>query len=101
WGLNARCGRALLDGLPICSAGFLVGGTLTLNGAGNVGSGGTRLNTTVTALVDNKSAGDTFVSEADGLTLSGTLTGGNLDLVDGGARALAAGGLNEGAGNGT
>ncbi len=98
-GFNAGGGNVTLGGAVVASAGTLAGGTLTLNGNGNVGSSGTRLNTAVTALVDNKTGGDTFASEADGLTLSGTFSGGNLDLTDAGATTLAAGGLNAGAGN--
>jgi len=49
----------------------LTADTLTLNGAGNVGAGAARLNTVVNTLALNKSGGDTFLSEADGLSLSG------------------------------
>ena len=56
-------------------AGLITTGTLNLNGAGNVGTGGTPLSTAITALALNKSGGDTFVSDTGALAVQGSTTG--------------------------
>ena len=82
-------------------SGTITAGTLNLNGNGNVGSSGSRLNTTVGALTLNKGGGNVFLSEADGLTvLSGTLTGGSsLDLSEVSGSTTILGSLNANSGN--
>ncbi|MBI5386517.1 MAG: filamentous hemagglutinin N-terminal domain-containing protein, partial [Verrucomicrobia bacterium] len=94
--LNAGAGTVTLDG-AVDGPGLLTADTLTLNGAGNVGTLATRLNTSVNNLVLGKTAGNSFLSEADGLNLSGATGGGNLDLVDAGTTTLNAA-LSAGAG---
>src|SRR5580765_5141622 len=63
-------------------SGPLTVGTLTLNGAGDVGASGAFINTKVATLVMGKSGGDSFINEFDGLTLRGS-TPGNLTLTAG------------------
>ncbi len=84
--INAALTAGALDTVTLDGAvsrsggGTLTVGTLALTGSGNVGSSGTRLNTSVDTLVLNKAAGDTFINEADTLQLQGT-TAGNLDVL--------------------
>jgi len=86
--LNLGVGSVTVNG-PASGAGLLTADTLNLNGGGNVGvNAGNRLNTVVNTLALNKSGGDTFLSEADGLSLSGVTGGGNFDLVDAGLTTL-------------
>ncbi len=70
-------------------AGLIATGTLNLNGAGNVGTVGTPLSTTITALALNKTGGDSFVSDTGALAVQGSTTG-NLNVT-------AAGDITQGA----
>ncbi len=108
--LNLGAGSATLDSTTISLAGFdLTGGTVTLNhsglansgagrvnattlalnGNGDVGSSGTRFNTTVGRIVLTKSAGNTFLNEADAVNVDGLAP--TLDLVAGGPISQVAG----------
>lgn len=95
--LNAAAGIVTLAG-AVDGNGLLTAGTLNLNGNGNVGALGLRLNTAAGAIVLGKTSGNTFVSELDGVNLSGTTGGGNVDLTDGGTTTINAA-LNAGVGN--
>ena len=95
--LNAGAGTVTLDG-AVAGPGLLTASLLNLNGAGNVGvSPADPLNTAVGSLVLARTGGNSFISEADGLNLSGSTGGGDLSLVDGGL-ATVSGILNAGAG---
>ena len=73
---------------------------LTLLGPGNLNSSAASLNSTVSAIVDDKSGGSVFISQgAGGVSLSGTMSNGsNLNLSDAGTTTLV-GPLNAGSGN--
>ncbi|MGO9115107.1 MAG: beta strand repeat-containing protein [Thermoguttaceae bacterium] len=74
--------------------------TLTLVGNGSLNASGPRLDSTVAAIVDNKSGGSVFISQgAAGVNLSGAMTNGsNLDLLDAGTTTLV-GPLSAGSGS--
>ncbi|MBI5383405.1 MAG: hypothetical protein HZA90_01820, partial [Verrucomicrobia bacterium] len=87
--LDAGAGTVTLDG-AVDGPGLLTADTFNLNGAGNVGASGARLNTAVKNLVFAKVSGHSFLSEADGLNLSGATGGDNLNLLDAGTTTLNA-----------
>ena len=81
--INAGAGTVVLNNSGAATgAGLITASTLTLNGNGNVGTSGARLQTAAGTLTDSKSGGDTYINQTGALNLDGTTTGaGLLDVV--------------------
>jgi filamentous hemagglutinin family protein len=80
--LNTGAGTVTLGGAVTGAGNTITASTLTLNGSGNVGTNVARLSTDVGALVFAKTGGNAFISEANAVTVSGTGTGGTVDVVN-------------------
>ena len=80
--LNTGAGNVTLAGAVTGGLNTITAATLTLNGAGAVGTSLARLSTNVNSLVIGKTAGNAFVSEANAVSVSGIATGGIVDVVN-------------------
>ena len=83
----AAGGNVTVNGALSAAGGLITAnsgaGTLTLSGTGDVGASGTRINTTVATVTDNKSGGTAYLNETDAVNVNGTPSGSSLDLVAG------------------
>src|SRR5690606_18052753 len=85
--VDAGAGDASLTALgAITDSGQVSANTLTVSGS-SIGTSGTRLRTNVGTLNATSTNGDLFITEADELTLTGSATGGAVDVqTTGGVR---------------